>query len=164
MTAVNLNRAVRGPVTAVPIVAGKGVRLVADTQNNRWVVEADETVLWEGSANTGMTLSESVTNFDEIKVYYDEERASPGQRLGILRGRPINSSSLCVTAVNYFLDDSGNPIHLDFISFSIANNVATLTNAISKYSSNSGTGWGAWDMSGSVTFTKIVGINRIASN
>lgn len=45
MTAVNLNRAIRGPVTAVPIVAGKGVRLVADTQNNRWVVEADDS--WE---------------------------------------------------------------------------------------------------------------------
>ena len=46
MTAINSNRAIRGPVTAVPVVAGKGVRLVADTENNRWVVEADETVLW----------------------------------------------------------------------------------------------------------------------
>lgn len=45
MTAVNLNRAVRGPVTAVPIVAGKGVRLVADTENNRWVAELD--ITWE---------------------------------------------------------------------------------------------------------------------
>lgn len=75
MTAVNLNRAVRGPVTAVPVVAGNGVRLVADTENNRWVVEADETVLWEGTAwtvsDTGqsITLSESPLNFETIRVY-----------------------------------------------------------------------------------------------
>ena len=75
MTAVNLNRAVRGPVTAVPVVAGKGVRLVADTVNNRFVAEADETVLWEGTGwsvgDTGqsLTLSESPLNFETIRVY-----------------------------------------------------------------------------------------------
>ena len=68
MTAINSNRAIRGPVTAVPVVAGKGVRLVADTVNNRWVVEADETVLWEGTLapeNTA-SLSETITNFENI--------------------------------------------------------------------------------------------------
>ena len=72
MTAVNLNRAIRGPVTAVPVVAGKGMRLVADTQNNRWVVEADETVLWEGSlGSTGsvQSLSESIFNFSTIEIH-----------------------------------------------------------------------------------------------
>lgn len=69
MTAVNLNRAIRGPVTAVPVVAGKGVRLVADTVNNRYVVEADETVLFENSTTGGsgahsVTLSESLYNFE----------------------------------------------------------------------------------------------------
>ena len=77
MTAINSNRAIRGPVTAVPVVAGKGVRLVADTVNNRWVVEADETVLWEsdnadGTAPSGfpLTLSESPANFDIVRFYY----------------------------------------------------------------------------------------------
>lgn len=70
MTAVNLNRAIRGPVTAVPIVAGTGVRLVADTQNNRWLVEADETVLFESAtAATSGSLSESPANFEKIRVY-----------------------------------------------------------------------------------------------
>ena len=74
MTAINSNRAIRGPVTAVPVVAGKGVRLVADTENNRWVVEADETVLYTNSgvpsSNTDQefTLSEPVTNFERIRV------------------------------------------------------------------------------------------------
>lgn len=71
MTAVNLNRAVRGPVTAVPVVAGKGVRLVADTVNNRFVVEADETLLFEDSNGTGTnsgTLTEAYTNFERIRL------------------------------------------------------------------------------------------------
>lgn len=70
MTVINSNRAIRGPVTAVPVVAGKGVRLVADTENNRIVVEADETVLWEGSA-TSATLSESAASFDRIRIYFE---------------------------------------------------------------------------------------------
>lgn len=74
MTAINSNRAIRGPVTAVPVVAGKGVRLVADAENNRWVVEADETVLWENAngveLQNGITLSESRLNFESIKITY----------------------------------------------------------------------------------------------
>lgn len=72
MTAINSNRAIRGPVTAVPVVAGKGVRLVADTENNRWVVEADETVLWSGTFNTlssTIPLSETITNFERVRLY-----------------------------------------------------------------------------------------------
>ena len=70
MTAINSNRAIRGPVTAVPVVAGKGVRLVADTDNNRWVVEADETVLWEGTddGTTTINFSESYQNFETIRI------------------------------------------------------------------------------------------------
>ena len=41
MTVINSNRAVRGPVTAVPLVAGNGVVITADTVNNRYVAEID---------------------------------------------------------------------------------------------------------------------------
>ena len=71
MTAINSNRAIRGPVTAVPVVAGKGVRLVADTENNRVVAEVDETVLWSGTASSStIQLSESAENFERVKVLY----------------------------------------------------------------------------------------------
>lgn len=75
MTAINSNRAIRGPVTAVPVVAGKGVRLVADIENNRWVVEADETVLWEDASGASpsafpVTLSETTANFETIRFYF----------------------------------------------------------------------------------------------
>ena len=70
MTAVNLNRAIRGPVTAVPVVAGKGVRIVPDTVNNRFVAEADETVLFDGEGTpvSSATLSESPFNFEKIRI------------------------------------------------------------------------------------------------
>ena len=76
MTAMNLNRAIRGPVTAVPVVAGKGVRIVPDVENNRFVVEADETVLWEDNTdpasgiNGTRNISETVENFEKITVYF----------------------------------------------------------------------------------------------
>ena len=41
MTVINSNRVVRGPVTAIPLVAGKGVVITADTVNNRYVAEID---------------------------------------------------------------------------------------------------------------------------
>ena len=162
MTAVNLNRAVRGPVTAVPIVAGKGVRLVADTQNNRWLVEADETVLWEGSSRTNIQLSEPITNFEEIAVYYDED--GNGVRLAKLQATPINSSSLVLCGTNYFVDDTGNPIHIDAIELSISNGVVSIARANSKFMSTTGTTMGNWDIAGVMLIKKIVGINRIASN
>lgn len=73
MTAVNLNRAIRGPVTAVPVVAGKGVRIVPDVENNRFVVEADETVLWEGDFKMGdsaISLAETNLNFEFIEFTF----------------------------------------------------------------------------------------------
>lgn len=78
MTAVNLNRAVRGPVTAVPVVAGKGVRIVPDVENNRFVVEADETVLFSQNTTTptssniitSINLSEAANNFERIRIYW----------------------------------------------------------------------------------------------
>lgn len=73
MTVINSNRAVRGPVTAIPLVAGKGVKITADTVNNRFVAEVDETVLWEGNCltqgSTAVTLLEAASNFEKIAVY-----------------------------------------------------------------------------------------------
>ena len=74
MTAMNLNRVIRGPVTAVPVVAGKGVRIVPDTVNNRFVVEADETVLYEDASGAidNIILSEAMSNFERIKIVWKD--------------------------------------------------------------------------------------------
>lgn len=78
MTAVNLNRAIRGPVTAVPVVAGKGVRFVEDVPNNRVVAEVDETVLFDGNGTPtdNAALSESPFNFEKIMVVVSETGTS----------------------------------------------------------------------------------------
>lgn len=69
-TLVNNLRAIRGPVTSVPMVGASGVVVEPDTQNNQVVVRADETVLWEGDAVSGITLSETALNFDHLKVIF----------------------------------------------------------------------------------------------
>lgn len=74
MTVINSNRAVRGPVTAIPFVAGKGTAITADTVNNRFVISAGvtKTLLYSGSSSdtrTGtFTLSESGYNFDRLEM------------------------------------------------------------------------------------------------
>lgn len=78
-TLVNNLRAIRGPVTAVPMVGASGVIVEPDTVNNQVVVRADETVLWEGSSTTtAIVLSEPVTNFDRFRIYgIERERSTP---------------------------------------------------------------------------------------
>ena len=166
MTAINSNRAIRGPVTAVPVVAGKGVRLVADTENNRWVVEADETVLWEG-VSLNATLSELPTNFERIRIEFGTPVTNTGNNIG--RG--------CIEVSMYYVDTSNNgSIFLStFFNGDSSNNnpyytsgfvigIRTLTwktawTAFGKLfgtTKSTGTPW--------FRLNKIVGINRIASN
>lgn len=175
MTAVNLNRAVRGPVTAVPIVAGKGVRLVADTENNRWLVEADETVLWNdtswitaGDATAGTnsgTLSEAITNFERIRIYYSRARLDspslPAQMLSEYDCSTINGQGgLCLISA-VFLPSDRNSLRMADTLLSFSGTTFTETDG------------GQCDLtasSGSYNKTKvflhpykIVGINRISA-
>lgn len=166
MTVINSNRAVRGPVTAVPLVAGKGVRLNADTVNNRWIVEADETVLftkaWNTSRWTGETLSESITNFEKIKVTWT-------------RGHTEVAADDMVT-VEYYTADINNVAQIHGVDaytsdgktykyltrFTI--NGTDYTEAGGAYYQYGGS-IGSW---GTATVwchpVRIVGVNRVASN
>lgn len=170
MTAVNLNRAIRGPVTAVPIVAGTGVRLVADTQNNRWVVEADETVLWEGFKtdipNTGessYTLSELATNFETVRIEY------------VLQGNSVSSSDLGNKGVGTVFYEIGSSFSRNIIYIHCVMNGHNSTTEFSLYDIDTN----IYDMDTQIWnvksvlrgqptncewfhITKIVGINRIA--
>ena len=162
MTAVNLNRAVRGPVTAVPVVAGKGVRIVPDTVNNRFVVEADETVLWEGDTEVGTTgyktldLSEAAENFERIKLYMARGQGFKGN--GIFEVSPLYTSvvellttdpNTATTHYNYFttftLTGSKYVEQTNACGYSQPNNTTVVTN-------------GSW-----LHPFKIVGINRVSS-
>ena len=165
MTAINSNRAIRGPVTAVPVVAGKGVRLVADTENNRWVVEADETVLFESSNGgvTSFTTSEPIENFSEIWFYVKggEGAETPvakailpmgfsdySTNVAISYGSPYSlTGSLAITWTTRFTR-SGNDFTFTSSYYGGGHDTKPTANV------NNNIGW----------VFKVVGINRIASN
>ena len=173
MTAINSNRAIRGPVTAVPVVAGKGVRLVADTENNRIVAEADDTVLWSGNptaASDDVTLSESVANFETIRVYanwkfnstanipcYIEIPSGIGQFS--LNGFSTSNTTTQVT--------SQMQVYMVTGTYTISTTTIKPINII-RFQLTGASGNSA--SVGNISFTdtlkiyKVIGINRVASN
>lgn len=166
MTAINSNRAIRGPVTAVPVVAGKGVRLVADTENNRWVAEADETVLWESQDSAGhqtVTLSESKANFERIKILV---ATNNGTTYGLFHEIPSNMANF-----NVIRGKGATNVWMSWIRLEFTNDT-TLTVVSAKsfnFGAQSATSWVNPSVQVSSTediqaIWKVVGINRIASN
>ena len=169
MTAINSNRAIRGPVTAVPVVAGKGVRLVADTENNRWVVEADETVLYASSVDTGttlnlndyITLSESLTHFEKVKIYFALQKNWGGSLSSEIY--KVSGDQRIVLEQLWYREQSGYNNYwqtVTFSKYSDANLTITLVDGSQRpILQNS---WGSTGLT--LTVFKVVGINRIASN
>ena len=160
MTAINSNRAIRGPVTAVPVVAGKGVRLVADTENNRWVVEADETVLWTGEgteSNFPITLSESITNFERIRLYvkWHPTIAAAYQCFEYLVSSNSDVWQGMCAAINENRD-----FYQSFFTLTVSNG-SSVAYTYGRLRGNYTVGQANEKKA---TFCKIVGINRIASN
>jgi len=163
MTAVNLNRAIRGPVTAVPVVAGKGVRLVADTVNNRFVAEADETVLYidpNWSGVTSCTLSEAPTNFEYIDITVGFYGATNGTVVQRFPGTCIALHFLYGAgqgATDYFIRSygsvSGTSISVSKAKCMYSSYSVTTADTIRNNAEN--------DMK---CIYKVVGVNRIASN
>ena len=168
MTAINSNRAIRGPVTAVPVVAGKVVRLVADTENNRWVVEADETVLFytdNPSSVTTITLSESTMNFEWIEVDAVSITAS-SSNLGFFNAKfspaTVHSNGGYWWARIYFDGSDGNSesfvIHTCDSKWRNVDtaNWTRVYQRLDNMSDQTNNGW--------FRIRKITGIHRIASN
>lgn len=161
MTAINSNRAIRGPVTAVPVVAGKGVRLTADTDNNRWVVEADETVLYTSSTGeTTLQLNESLTNFERIrfKIYTDQGYAFVERHMSTGTNLVL---SWCSGYTNAWIEWM-------LLTYNSATNVLTVDHVkglSNVFSTNTTTLGSHLDQSAQMKgIREIVGINRIASN
>lgn len=160
MTAINSNRAIRGPVTAVPVVAGKGVRLVADTENNRWVVEADETVLWEGAPDDSVTLSESMNNFEFIDVYERWDNASVDSTVHriYMEGKQYVVLNFSIGTNSWYLVTQKLELNGTSLSVNAAHAIhgSTYTSTDIVHESNT--------TLLKNTIVKVVGINRIASN
>lgn len=165
MTAVNLNRAIRGPVTAVPVVAGKGVRLVADTVNNRFVAEADETVLYNGDAvgQTAFDLSESIMNFETVKVWICSRENSLNP-ISIVEVPTTTIGSTLFLFTTERFDSSWQWITWRF-DYTVSNSGTTLQLAANAYGgSKANNSWGSGgNVMTDVHVYKVIGINRKAS-
>ncbi len=153
MTAINSNRAIRGPVTAVPVVAGKGVRLVADTENNRWVVEADETVLYENGSTGSATLSETASNFEKLEVWVS---AGANSSVKYLVSIPAGNSG----TANFIGRAGSNQYHFYACIVSVDGTTVSTSNGCHRWftvSSSTGVGTEATTL----VINKVVGINRV---
>lgn len=156
-------QAIRGPVTAVPVVAGKGVRFVEDVENNRVVAEVDETVLWEGTANQSgpFTLNEAYTNFQYIQIKYQNDSTSSPLNVNISKF-PTDANQMKIVLP---VGDEEPYYKVRLMTLTFSGTSATVkSNSVARY---------LWNTSGTCTvstaaaqapyITKIVGINRIAS-
>lgn len=157
MTAIN-PKAIRGPVTAVPVVAGKGIRFVEDVENNRVVAEVDETVLWTGEASGAsatMSLSEAFTNFERVRFYIDEGNSS----IPYHTSESETNGDAMYLYPSYTRTNSASALVNGLWTLQSSNDHKTFTISIAVVRTNGGT-----QGSNSGKFVKVVGINRIANN
>lgn len=167
-TLVNNLRAIRGPVTAVPMVGQSGVVVEPDTQNNQVVVRADETVLWTGSSTTtAISIPEPITNFERFRVYgYERERSTPlVQEFGTDYGstarwvclhKDVSAGVTFWTSINEQAEWNAAFTQLTLPSTGCSIVYAWSNNTWTKLT---GTVWEP-----PFVITKIIGINRIANN
>ena len=153
-------QAVRGPVTAIPVVAGTGVRFREDVENNMVVAEVDETVLYTSSTGeTTLQLNESLTNFERIrfKIYTDqgyafvERQVSTGTNLVLSWCSGYTNAWIEWMLLTY--NSATNVLTVDHVkglSNVFANNTTTLGSHLDQSAQMKG-------------IREIVGINRVAS-
>lgn len=169
-------QAVRGPVTAVPVVAGKGVRLREDVENNRVVAEIDETVLFDDDTGVASpTLSEIPMNFERIKVFFGTSRSGT-----VAKNIGMNYTEVLTSSLTG--GRQGNPSNgfLTLQGFFYGDNSAQTTPymSIGEYANCHTTTWSrkgngyiiALDSAGStqaasswIVIYKIIGINRVSA-
>ena len=163
-------QAVRGPITAVTVVAGKGVRFVEDVENNRVVAEADETELFRDASgsNSTCTLSEAYSNFERIRVSFrlssstssDEYSSSDENKEFYTEDILANNSHNLTLSINTS-DGNGTGItkYLQRTSWWKFNTTTSLgfRAGVQFYQSVTGTS------NTNMVITRVVGINRVAS-
>lgn len=168
MTAIN-PQAVRGPVTAVPVVAGTGVRFREDVPNNRVVAEVDETVIYEATSepsqittNTTFNLTESVYNFERVKILYKNSAGAVGHGMRYIESPVVQSSDFEMASMGY---SSGNTACFDMNSFMFYTADPSKVTVLSAgFRMNISPGQApATQTNRGVRLYKIIGVNRIAS-
>lgn len=146
-------QAVRGPVTAIPVVAGTGVRFVEDVPNNRVVAEVDETVLWSGSDTTA-ALSESYTHFEKIRVVYNTNDNAVYDTI-FYSSQAGTSFTLNATNCN------STQTQYKMARFTLASQSITFHSASTlNFTDN---GFNGRSTTNPITLVKVVGVNRVSA-
>jgi len=150
-TLVNNLRAIRGPVTAVPMVGQSGVVVEPDTANNQVVVRADETVLFETNTDTSTaTLSENISSFRYVDFIITDDNGGVGFiRLPTEYG---NYKAGC------YIPSLASP-DVRFAYIATSDGITWTADGCQKV----GSSWMNIG-SGPIRIKKVVGINRIANN
>lgn len=154
-------QAVRGPVTAVPVVAGKGVRFVEDVENNRVVAEVDETVLFSSDSgvdtSTQVVLSEAYTNFEFIRFEYLPWSETPSEQAQMFGTK----------YVNFCLNSGWTSTNGSWFALFITNYQASDTThlSVTKCGFSNCDNTSIWATSNAnFRLFKVVGINRISAS
>lgn len=165
-------QAVRGPVTAIPVVAGTGVRLVEDVPNNRVVAEVDETVLWSGdtgmitsSTDSTCPLSEAATNFERIRVYVrgsaQNINTDNNTATGFSEIVPVSNTAAYYSLSTGMYTNDGSAVHIDTCIVKISGSTFSYSKGL-RFSMNGSTP--VLNNTRGLFIVKIVGINRVASS
>lgn len=156
-------------VDSLPLVAGNGIKLTVNANNV--VASLDETVLWSGfktdipdTGITTYTLSESPTNFERVKILYvlQANEATPSSignkgcgSVDIVLSNPsFSRKTTYIRSYMNGLDEGFTVYDCDTNIFDMDTTTWTVKSVLNPFENNA-----AW-----FHITKIVGINRIASN
>ena len=124
----------------------------------------DETVLWESNISNGetsATLSESILNFEHVRIYY---RA--GERYGAWLSVDIMNRALTTNGIqltDWFINSADTAMIMGVAKYSVSNDGLTLTGSqLHHLWFNLATFAYAGQGTAGVHIKKVVGIHRIA--
>ena len=132
--------------------AGDGIKI-----SNQNVISADETVLWEDTPTTSMSLSETPANFEYLRVYVTRDTGVQ------LVGLAAATSNYLTFGMLHYDNSEGSPMQEITAAYTSSNGTTfTLVKTARRW-------YDGTTVSGNVNIntsyvTKIVGIKRIANN
>lgn len=149
-----------GQTSGINFEAGPGITVTEPTAGTVRI-GTDETVLWSGTPTSAVTLSESMQNFDYVKLYFDLGANDRPKPVIDCRYSPVMTVSWAQGVANAFQTVayiSANPMAIKIVhTRQVA--LGSLTNTAAANTT------GTLDETNSInSITKVVGINRIGGN
>lgn len=145
-----------GSTSATNFVAGPGIK-IDEPSAGTVRIGNDETVLWSGAKTSAVTLSESMQNFDYLRLYFDLGANDRPKPVINCKYSPVMTVSWAQGVVNAFQTVayiSANPTAMKIVhTRQVA--LGSFTNTAASNTT------GTLDETNSInSITKVVGINR----